>query len=223
MTESRKPQTDITEREGFFIGIYDDMTSGMLAGGWLKDQYLEPIISAGITSGRVLEVGSGPGYLGLEWLRNTEGTSLKCLDIDENMIATARRHAAKYNMSHRVEYIKADAGKMPFQNDYFDAVFSNCSLHEWAVPGPILDEIHRVLRPGGRYCIIDLRRDVRPRVKQFLWAQTMPEEMRPTCLAAIDASYTLSEITAVLRETALQNWRVDKKFWGLVISGRKSP
>ncbi|MFC1938589.1 hypothetical protein ACFLWM_00315 [Chloroflexota bacterium] len=81
MTEARTPQTDFRERQGFFLRIYDDMTSGMLAGGWLKAQYLAPIIKKRDYSGLVLEVGSGPGYLGLEWLKSTEGTTLRYLDL----------------------------------------------------------------------------------------------------------------------------------------------
>jgi ubiquinone/menaquinone biosynthesis C-methylase UbiE len=222
MTEARTPQTDLKERQDFFTRIYDDMTYGMLTGGWLRPQYLTPIIRSGITSGLVLEVGSGPGYLGLEWLKSTEGTTLKCLDIDENMIAAARESAKKYGLSHRVEYVKADASQMPFEDEHFDAVFSNCSLHEWTHPEPILNEINRVLKPGGRYCIVDLRRDMKPRVKQYLWAKTQPEEMRPTCLSAIEASYTVSEMRAMLSRTKLQNWDIDKNFWGFTVSGQKS-
>ncbi len=223
MTESRIPQTDLKERERFFARIYDDMTYGMLDDGWLRPQYLEPIIRAGIASGLVLEVGSGPGYLSLEWLKSTEGTTLKCLDIDDNMIATAREHANQYGLSDRVEYVKADASQMPFEDEHFDAVFSNCSLHEWAHPEPILNEINRVLKPSGRYCIVDLRRDMKPRVKQFLWAKTQPEEMRPTCLSAIEAAYTASEIEVMLSRTKLRNWNIEENFWGLVISGQKPP
>jgi ubiquinone/menaquinone biosynthesis C-methylase UbiE len=221
MTEARTPQTDLKERRGFFARIYDDMTHVMLNEGWLKAQYLAPIIRSGIISGLVLEVGSGPGYLGLEWLKSTEGTTLKCLDIDDSMIATARKHANQYGLSDRVEYVKADASQMPFEDEHFDAVFSNCSLHEWAHPEPILNEISRVLRSGGRYCIVDLRRDMRPRVKRFLWAQTRPVEMRPTCLSAIEASYTVSEIRAMLARTRLPNWDIAENFWGFTVSGQK--
>jgi ubiquinone/menaquinone biosynthesis C-methylase UbiE len=222
MTEARIAQTDLKERRALFARIYDDMTYVMLTEGWLKAQYLAPIIRSGITSGLVLEVGSGPGYLGLEWLKSTEGSTLKCLDIDEIMIATARKHANQYGLSDRVEYVKADASQMPFEDEHFDAVFSNCSLHEWAHPEPILNEIARVLRPGGRYCIVDLRRDMRPRVKRFLWAQTQPEEMRPTCLSAIGASYTVSETRAMLGRTKLPNWDIDENFWGFTVAGQKS-
>ena len=221
MTEARTPQTDLKERRDFFARIYDDMTHVMLNEGWLKTQYLAPIISSGITSGLVLEVGSGPGYLGLEWLKKTEGTTLKCLDIDESMIATARKHANQYGLSDRVEYVKADASQMPFEDEHFDAVFSNCSLHEWAHPEPILNEISRVLRSGGRYCIVDLRRDMSPRIKRFLWTQTRPKEMRTTCLSAIEASYTVSEVSAMLARTKLLGGDIDENFWGFTISGQK--
>lgn len=222
MTMRRMAQKDLGERGDFFTQIYNEMTNRMLNDGWLKAQYLEPIIKAGITSGLVLEVGSGPGYLGLEWLKNTEGTKLKCLDIDDNMISMAKRHAAHSGLAKRVEYIKANASRMPFESDYFDAVFTNCSLHEWLEPEPILNEIHRVLKPRGKYCIVDLRRDMSPRVKNFLWLKTQPEAMRPTCLSAIEASYTVDEMKAMLERTKLRNWNIDKSFWGMTISGQKA-
>jgi hypothetical protein len=45
--------------------------------------------------------------------------------------------------------------------------------------------------------------------------------MRPTCLTAIEASYTVDEMKTMLRKTRLRNWSIDKTFWGLVISGEK--
>ena len=81
------------------------------------------------------------------------------------MIAIAQRNAGEYGLADRVEYVKGDARNMPFEDAYFDAVFSNGSLHEWAHPEDILNEIARVLKPGGRYCISDLRRDMNPLVE----------------------------------------------------------
>lgn len=221
MTDSRTPQIDLGERGDFFTHIYDEMTYGMFDTGWLKSQYLEPVIRAGVSSGLVLEVGSGPGYLGVEWLKSTEGTALRGVDINERMIATARRRAGGSGLGERVEYIKADASRMPFEDGFFDGVFSNCSLHEWVNPDPILDEIARVIKPGGKYCIVDMRRDMKPRVRHFLWLKTQPEEMRPTCLSAIAASYTVSEMKAMLTKSKLANWHVKKNFWGLIIAGQK--
>jgi ubiquinone/menaquinone biosynthesis C-methylase UbiE len=223
MVTPRTPQRDLKDRDNLFTKIYDDMTHGMLVDGtWLKEQYLAPILRSGVTSGLVLEVGSGPGYLGLEWLKATTHTTLKCLDINENMLAVAQHHAMKAGLASRVEYVKADASRMPFEDNYFDGVFTNCSLHEWTEPRPILAEIYRVLKTGGRYCITDLRRDMNPRIKHFLWQQTQPEKMRPTCLSAIEASYTADEMKRMLPEAGFKNAVIDTNFWGLFITGEKS-
>jgi len=221
MATERVSQKDLDQRDGSFTRIYSDMTDNMLGDGWLRSQYLAPILASGIISGIVLEVGSGPGYLGLEWIKSTEGTSLKCLDIDNQMIASARRRAISYGLTGRIEYIAGDASCMPFEDGCFDAVFSNCSLHEWKDPKSILSEINRVLKLNGLYCLVDLRRDMKDRVKQFLWLNTRPVEMRPTCLSAIEASYTVAEVKKLLDTSELGNYKIDKTFWGVVVSGRK--
>jgi len=110
----------------FNTQTYAAMMRRMRDKGWLETTL---IIQAGISSGIALEVGPGPGYLGLEWLKQTKGTSLRGLDISEDMIAIAERNAGEYGLTERVEYLRGDARRMPFEDEYFDAVFSNGSLH----------------------------------------------------------------------------------------------
>ena len=117
---------------------YDQMMRRLRDRGWMETRL---IIKQGISSGLALEVGPGPGYLGLEWLKNTQETTLKGLDISEDMIGVAQRNATEYRLTDRVNYVKGDAQKMPFDNEHFDAVFSNGSLHEWAHPVEILKEV----------------------------------------------------------------------------------
>jgi ubiquinone/menaquinone biosynthesis C-methylase UbiE len=186
--------------------------------GWMETDL---IIKQGISAGLALEVGPGPGYLGLEWLKKTENTNLRGLDISDDMIAIAQRNAAEYGLSDRVNYVNGDARKMPLEDEYFDAVFSNGSLHEWAQPVEILNEIARVLKPGGRYLVSDLRRDMNPLMKWFLWVMTHPRQMRSGLVSSIDASYTLPEAESLLRQTRLHDWQIKKNLLGIVISGRK--
>ena len=112
---------------------------------------------------------------------------------------------------------------MPFENNYFDAVFTNGSLHEWSHPEKIMDEIARVLKPGGRYCISDMRRDMNPLMKWFMYAMCRPKEIRPGLISSINASYTMGEIEAMLPKTQLQGYRVAKNLMGIIISGQKPP
>jgi ubiquinone/menaquinone biosynthesis C-methylase UbiE len=187
--------------------------------GWLETGL---IIKEGITSGLSLEVGPGPGYLGLEWLKKTTGTRLNGLDISEDMLAIARKNAVEYGLTNRVEYIGGDARKMPFEDGHFDAVFTNGSLHEWAHPEEILNEMGRVLKPGGEYVISDLRRDMIAPIKWFLWLMTGPKEMRQGLITSLNAAYIIPEIEAILTRTKLLGWRVSKNPLGIVISGKKA-
>ena len=169
-----------------------------------------------------LEVGPGPGYLGLEWLKKTTGTSLKAVEISPAMIEVARRNAGEYGFSDRVEYVKGDGGNIPFEDNLFDAAFTNGSLHEWAEPQSVFREIYRVLKPGGKYLVSDLRRDTHPLVKWFMHMVTKPKEIRPGLRSSIAASYLVEEIEALLSECLPGGFRVEKRAMGLLITGTKS-
>lgn len=218
MVKPRIIETDQGITGEFNTRTYDEMMRRMRDRGWIETKM---IISAGLSSGLALEVGPGPGYLGLEWLRHTQDTTLSGLDISEDMIAIAERNAKEYGLTDRVKYVKGDARKMPFESEHFDAVFSNGSLHEWANPEEILNEVARVLKPGGRYCVSDLRRDMNPLIKWFLWFMTRPKEIRPGLITSINASYVIGEAEALFARTKLQSWHISKNLLGLVISGQK--
>ena len=156
MTKAR-----VVEPEGvtgeFTVESYDKMMRGLMEKGYLDTSKLT---EAGITSGVALEVGPGPGYLGIDWLTKTKDTILKGLDLSADMIMVAQRNAKEFHVDDRVEYVLGDAKQMLFLDETFDAVFSNGSLHEWSNPKAVLSEIYRVLKPGGVYYISDLRRDI---------------------------------------------------------------
>ena len=219
MVKTRVPETEDGIQGEFDVRTYDTFMRGMRDRGWMETN---EIIKAGITSGLALELGPGPGYLGLEWLKKTTGTYLKGLDISENMIEIATQNAREYGFRDRVEYVRGDACEMPFEDAFFDAVFSNGSLHEWARPDEIINEIGRVLKPGGRYCITDMKRNMSPFVKSFLWIMAKPRNIRPYLVSSINAAYTKDEIEELLSGTKLSGWQIDENPIGLTISGRKT-
>ncbi len=111
--------------------------------------------------------------------------------------------------------------RMPFPDASFDAVFSNGSLHEWEDPILVFDEINRVLKPEGLFCVTDMRRDVSSLIKWMIYAATKPKEIRPGFLSSLNASYTVDEIINILNRSALKNATVNSEFFGLCISGKK--
>jgi len=218
MVRPRIIETDNGLQGEIMAADYDAMMRHSRNKGYLVT---DMILKAGVTSGLVLEIGPGPGYLGLEWLKRTEGTTLQGLDISPEMIEIAQRNAQEYGLLDRVEYVHGDACQMPFEDAFFDAIFTNATLHEWSDPVRVFAEIHRVLKPGGRYVIIDLRRDMPALVRGYLWLITRPTHMRPGLKQAVNATYTLAEVRRMLDQTPLKGASVQKNPFGLVISGAK--
>ena len=94
MVKSRVVETEEGIQGEFDVQQYDQMMRRMRDKGWLETK---EILNAGIVQGLALEVGPGPGYLGLEWLKNTQETSLKGLE----MISIAERNAREYGLEPR--------------------------------------------------------------------------------------------------------------------------
>jgi len=218
MPKPRKIETDQGIQGDFNVLIYDQMQRRLRDKGWIETK---DIIKSGITSGLALEVGPGPGYLGLEWLKLTQGTMLKGLDISPDMIKIAEQNAEAYGLSDQVEYVQSSGEKMPFDENMFDAVFTNGSLHEWSEPKKTFDEIWRILKPGAKIFISDLRRDMSFLIRWFLWINTRPREIRPGLITSINAAYTPDELRELIKGTKLSRCEVTANLIGLKLTGVK--
>ena len=218
MVKPRVVETDQGIQGAFTVAVYDQMQRTFRDRGWIET---DELLKHGITVGHALEVGPGPGYLGLEWLKRTQGTRLQGLDISPDMITLAEKNARVYGLSDRVKYACSNAVTMPFDDATFDAVFTNGSLHEWAAPRQIFDEIGRVLKPGGRVFISDLRRDIILPMRWFLWLGTTPKEIRPGLTTSLNASYTPDELRELIKDTQLAFCTVSSNLIGLTLFGNK--
>jgi len=196
--------------------VFDAFAKTMRNKGW---NGVDSMLQSGISSGNILEIGPGPGYIGLELLKKLSGAALTGCEISPAMIKIAEKNAASYSVD--AKYVQGNAISMPFEDSSFDAVISNGSLHEWEDPKRVFNEIYRVLRQGGRYCVTDLRRDVGWLKRSMVYHSTNPKEMRPGLLSSLNASYTEGEILEILSGSSLKNASVKKEFFGLCISGEK--
>jgi len=219
MVRPRIVETDEGIQDEFDVQTYDSMMRGLRDKGWMETDH---IIASGITNGFALEIGPGPGYLGLEWLKKTEGTFLMAVEISPEMTKIAERNAREYGLEGRVKYVKGDAYQIPFDGNTFDGVFSNGSLHEWSQPIRVFDEVYRVLKPGVKCFISDMRRDMNPSARWFMRLMAKPKEIRPGFVSSINASYTTDEIRSIVDQSNLKESVVAKTFMGLEITGVKS-
>ena len=106
----------------------------------------------GITAGRCLDAGSGPGSLAIALARITD-MQIVSLDIEPGMTGIAEKNIAEAKLAHRITTITADVHSIPFEDDYFDLIVSRGSVFFWEDQSGALREIYRVLKPGGvLYC-----------------------------------------------------------------------
>lgn len=218
MLRPRIRETDEGIQDETSVRLFDDFKRMMRDRGWLETN---EILRAGIDKGSILEIGSGPDYLGLEWLSKTKATKLTGLEISLNMINVAQKNAGEYGLESRVKYVKGDAHKLPFTDSKFDGVFSCESLHEWVEPSLVFSEIYRILKSGGKFLVADLRRDMNPLVKYLMKLIARPRVMKEGLLSSINAAYTSGEIDEILKSTEIESYQVHKNLLGLSVIGQK--
>jgi ubiquinone/menaquinone biosynthesis C-methylase UbiE len=107
-------------------------------------------------SGDVLEVAPGPGYLAIEIARLGRFQVIG-LDISHTMVEISRENARAAGVT--VDFHQGDVTQMPFADRSFDLIVCQAAFKNFRRPVSALNQIHRVLRPGGRAVIQDLRKE----------------------------------------------------------------
>ena len=114
-----------------------------------------------MAKGRVLELGVGTG-LNLSLYRGVE--EVVGVDISEKMLEKAKRKKVKV----RAKLIRADAGKLPFPDESFDTVVSTFFLCVVPDKEQVIEEIRRVLKPGGVLLAMECSPPDNPVFRAFL-------------------------------------------------------
>ncbi len=99
---------------------------------------------------RVLDVACGPGNFTRGFARATGEGLVVGIDASKTMLAVAVRKTDSANLA----YVRGDACGLPFRDGSFDAVCCFAALYLIQEPMRALDEIARVLAPGGRVALL---------------------------------------------------------------------
>jgi ubiquinone/menaquinone biosynthesis C-methylase UbiE len=104
----------------------------------------------------VLEVAPGPGYLAIE-LAKLGTFRIIGLDISKDFVEIARRNAKEAGVE--VEFRQGNVSDIPFPDNTFDFIICTAAFKNFKEPLRALNQMYRVLRPGGAALIIDMNRN----------------------------------------------------------------
>jgi ubiquinone/menaquinone biosynthesis C-methylase UbiE len=116
-------------------------------------------------TGQALDIGCGAGHLSFALAPGL--ARVVALDPSPNMLATLDKAAAAHGLTH-IETRQASAESLPFADGNFSLACTRYSAHHWTRLQPALQEMRRVLQPGGRLLIIDVLGHEEPLVDTHL-------------------------------------------------------
>ena len=99
---------------------------------------------------RILDLGCGTGELLASIRGRWPETVCAGLDLSPRMLEVARR-----KLGEGAELVQGEAGSLPFREEQFDVVLCTDSFHHYPDPGRVLEEVARVLLPGGVFLLAD--------------------------------------------------------------------
>jgi ubiquinone/menaquinone biosynthesis C-methylase UbiE len=146
---------------------------------------------------RILEVAPGPGYLAVELARR--GFDVTGVDLSATFVQLAADAARNAGVEAR--FLHADAADLPLPDASVDLVVCQAAFKNFGRPVAALDEMHRVLRPGGTAVIGDMNRDAT--------ATDIRREVDGMGLGRLSAAFTRVTLTGLRRRAyAADHFRV---------------
>ncbi len=137
-------------------GYYDTFARKMAPA--LYSGFVE-VVARELRSGRILDVGTGPGYVPIEIAKRNENIYVDGIDLTKKFIEIAGRNAGEAGLSERLHFEVGDATGMRFEDGSYDMVISTFAMHHWRHPAGVIDEMCRVLRPGGEAWVLDFNKE----------------------------------------------------------------
>jgi ubiquinone/menaquinone biosynthesis C-methylase UbiE len=104
---------------------------------------------------RVLDLGCGPGISAFGMLDRVPEAEIVGLDLSRTMLFLAEQWRKSEPNGSRVEFVRADASRLPFDDHSFDAVTGHSFLYLLPDADAVLREVKRVLRPGRRCAFLE--------------------------------------------------------------------
>ncbi len=155
MTSSSSHEQQVNRQFGQSASAY--LISAAHAQG--ADLQRLPLLLQGQREASVLDVGCGAGHV--SFAVAPQVAQVTAYDLSSQMLEVVAQEAAKRGL-HNIAVRQGVAESLPFADAAFDHVLTRFSAHHWSDLPAALKEIRRVLKPGGRFVVIDVMAPAQP-------------------------------------------------------------
>lgn len=121
-----------------------------------------PFVKKYLPAGTIADLGCGDGYG--SYMLSKEGYDVTGVDLSKDMVNKANQRVDNHS---QLRFVQGDLADLPFEDEQFDGGMAVNSLEWTEVPAAGLEEMKRVLKPGGRLCIGLLGPTAMPRVNSY--------------------------------------------------------
>jgi ubiquinone/menaquinone biosynthesis C-methylase UbiE len=156
---------------------------------------------------KLLDLGTGPGYLPIEIIKQSADIKIVGIDLSRKLIQMAQQNAQNAGVTDRIDFQMGDSGRLRFDGASFDMAISTGMLHSLKDPVKVLNEIYRVLKNGGEAWIYDpakvasyidrkkWKASLTYRERFFIWMFTVLKLLRPI------KTYNREQVGEMIRAT----------------------
>jgi ubiquinone/menaquinone biosynthesis C-methylase UbiE len=161
--------------------------------------------------GDMLEVAPGPGYLAIEMAKGG-AYRVTGLDVSRTMVELGQGNAAEAGVE--VDFRQGNASAMPYADESFDLLACSAAFKNFSQPHRALEEMYRVLRPGGTALVLDLRKDVpMSEIRKYFGAIGLSTINRWMTLAAfrfmlLKRAYTRGQLERMLADIPFRSKQI---------------
>ena len=145
----------VTKMFDTISGEYDGLNRVISFG--IDQKWREKVVNIvdSIAPKNILDIATGTGDLAIMFAERTTAKKIIGLDISEGMLNVGREKINRKKLDNRIEMVVGDSEKLPFSNNYFDAITVSFGVRNFETLETGLSEILRVLKPNGKFVILE--------------------------------------------------------------------
>ena len=177
-----------------------------MAHGEVDNAFVERVLALGAKDGHFLDVGTGPAQIPILLAQRCPDIRITAIDLSKEMLNIAKRHVAAAELAARITLEHVDAKALPYPDNTFDGLISNSIVHHIHDSLRALQEMSRVVKPGGLVLIRDLVRPETPEEAQAFVDKYAAEDtpyQQKLYYDSFLAAFTIAEVNEMLEDMDL--------------------